>query len=300
MTIPITVCEVGPRDGLQNEARALAPATRAELVRRLAATGLPVIEAGSAVRDDRVPQMAGLEAVVRDAAPAQSPACELAVLVMNGRGLERALSTRAHGVHVAYPVTDAFARHNQGADAATAAVEARRIADEARAAGRSATITLAAALGCPFAGEVDPGLVAVRAAEAATSADVVVLADTIGAATPRALRALISAVRRATPVRLGVHLHNTRNAGYANAVAALEAGVDWFDASVGGFGGCPFAPGATGNVATEDLAWILEREGARPGLDLDALGAAGAWLGDQLGRPVPGLLHRAGPFPAAA
>ena len=192
-------------------------------------------------------------------------------------------------------------QRNQGAaDVAAAAREAGEIASHARAAGRSVTITLAAALGCPFEGQVDPGRVAARAAEAAQSADVVILADTIGAGTPRALRALVIAVRRATPVRLGVHLHNTRNAGYANAVAALEEGVDWFDASVGGFGGCPFAPRATGNVATEDLAWILEREGARHGLDLDALGRIAAWLADQLGRPAPGLLHRAGPFPAAA
>ena len=131
-------------------------------------------------------------------------------------------------------------------------------------------------------------------------AEVVVLADTIGAATPRAVRALLTAVRAVTDVRIGLHLHNTRNAGYANAVAGLDAGVDWFDASVGGFGGCPFAPLATGNIATEDLAWILEREGAAHGVDIDALGRTGEWLGAQLGQDAPGLLHRAGRFPVGA
>ena len=125
------------------------------------------------------------------------------------------------------------------------------------------------------------------------------LADTIGAATPRAIREVLAAVVGETDAELGLHLHNTRNAGYANAVAGLEAGIRRFDASVGGFGGCPFAPRATGNVATEDLAWLLEREGAEHGLDIDALCATGEWLAEQLGRPAPGLIHRAGRFPAS-
>ncbi len=260
--------------------------------------GASVVEAGSAVRGDRVPQMADSEAVVSQAMNSGADGNRLALLVLNERGLGRALETDAAEVHIAYPVTDAFAQRNQGCDVATAARTARQLVETASAGGRRAYITLAAALGCPYSGEVDPAVVSEHAAHAAEAgSSVVVLADTIGAATPRALRALLRSVRAATDVRLGLHLHNTRNAGYANAIAGLEAGVDWFDASVGGFGGCPFSPGATGNVATEDLAWILEREGAFHGLDLDALAQASEWLGRQLGRPVPGLLQQAGRFP---
>ncbi len=296
----MTLCDVGPRDGLQNEPVALAPSLRAKLVTRLVNAGAPRVEAGSTVRPDRVPQMANAEAVVHGAVRAGADADRLALLVLNERGLQRALATAAQEIHAAYPVTDEFARRNQGTDAATAAAAVHAVVAGAISAGRRASVTLAAALGCPFEGEVDPERVAACAAEAARAgSEVVVLADTIGSATPRAIRRLLTAVRAATNVRVGLHLHNTRNAGYANAVAGLEAGVDWFDASVGGFGGCPFAPRATGNVATEDLAWILEREGAAHGLDLDALGRVGEWLATELGRPAPGLVHRAGPLLSA-
>ncbi len=300
MTERVTLCDVGPRDGLQNEQVALAAPVRAELVARLLDTGTPLVEAGSTVRADRVPQMANVEEVVGAAVDGGVDPGRLALLVLNAQGLRRALGTAAQEIHAAYPVTDEFARRNQGADAGTAASVAHEVVAEALTAGRRASVTLAAALGCPFEGEVDPGRVAEHAAAAARAGcEVVILADTIGSATPRAVRRLLAAVREATDVRLGLHLHNTRNAGYANALAGLEAGVDWFDASVGGFGGCPFAPRAVGNVATEDLAWILEREGVAHGVDLDALGRVSEWLGGQLGRPAPGLLHRAGRFPPA-
>ncbi len=298
MTRRVSICEVGPRDGLQNEPVVLAASVRARLVKRLLDAGAAPVEAGSMVRSDRVPQMAGAEEVVAAAVAAGGDGGRLALLVLNERGLRRALQTDALEIHVAYPVTDDFARRNQGTGAGEAAATAQRVVAAARAAGRRGSVTLGAAFGCPFQGAVDPGRVAELAAQAADcGSEIVVLADTIGAATPRAVRRVLAAVRGATEARIGLHLHNTRNAGYANAVAGLEEGVDWFDASVGGFGGCPFAPRATGNVATEDLAWILEREGAEHGLDIDALARTAEWLGAELQRPAPGLLHRAGRFP---
>lgn len=294
----ILICDVAPRDGLQNEAASLGPARRAELVRRLLAAGARAVEAGSVVRADLVPQMAGSEAVVELVG---EDSRLLALLVLNERGLARAAASGAGAIHVAHPVTDTFAKRNQRLGAAESLERSCRLVSGARRGGRHAVGIVAAAFGCPFEGAVDPQLVAGHAAAlAAAGAETVVLADTIGAATPRAIRAVLAAVGAQTDAELGLHLHNTRNSGYANAVAGLEEGVRRFDASVGGFGGCPFAPRATGNVATEDLAWILEREGASHGLDLDALGATAVWLGEQLGRPAPGLLHRAGPFPTPA
>ncbi len=294
----VLVCEVSPRDGLQNEAVTLSPEVRAELVRSLLAAGCEAVEAGSVVREDVVPQMAGSEEVVERVDDA---AGRLALLVFNERGLARASNSGVAAVHVAHPVTDEFARRNQGLGAAASLERNRGLIATARADGRRTVGILAASFGCPFEGEVAPARVAehARALEAA-GCEVVVLADTIGAATPRSIRAVLEAVHTTTDVPLGLHLHNTRNAGYANAVAGLEAGVRRFDASVGGFGGCPFAPRATGNVATEDLAWLLEREGAEHGLDIDALCATAEWLSGQLGRPAPGLVHRAGRFPPPA
>jgi len=268
------------------------------LVRSLLAAGCRAVEAGSVVREDVVPQMARSEEVVE---LVDDAAGRLALLVFNERGLARACETGVGAIHVAHPVTDEFARRNQGLDAAGSLDRNRRLIEAARANGRRAIGILAASFGCPFEGEVAPARVAEHVQVlAGAGCEVVVLADTIGAATPRAIRAALAAVAASTEVELALHLHNTRNAGYANAVAGLEAGVRRFDASVGGFGGCPFAPRATGNVATEDLAWLLEREGAVHGLDIDRMCAAGEWLSQQLERPAPGLVHRAGRFPAPA
>ena len=291
------ICDVSPRDGLQNEAVSLTPQVRAELVARLLAAGCRAVEAGSVVREDLVPQMAGSETVVELAGDA---AGELALLVFNERGLARACEAGAGAIHVAHPVTDEFAVRNQGLPAAASLERNVGLIEAARAGGRRTVGILAASFGCPFEGEVSPRRVAEHARVlAGAGTETIVLADTIGAATPRAIRDVLAAVAGETEAELGLHLHNTRNAGYANAVAGLEAGIRRFDASVGGFGGCPFAPRATGNVATEDLAWLLEREGAEHGLDIDALCATGEWLAEQLGRPAPGLIHRAGRFPAS-
>jgi hydroxymethylglutaryl-CoA lyase/(R)-citramalyl-CoA lyase len=284
--LPLTICDVGPRDGLQNEREALEPAVRAELVNRLAAAGLPRVEAVSFVRDDRVPQMAGAEEVVAEIS--RRDGTEYSGLVLNEQGYER--FARVEGldrVNVTLGATEAFNQRNGNASLAEATERVERILAQAS---EPATVTLSVAFGCPFEGRVDPG----RVAELAGRFDCaeVVLADTIGVAVPHEVRELVSRTGAA-----GFHGHNTRNTGYANALAALEAGASVLDASVGGLGGCPYAPRATGNVATEDLVYLLEGEGIETGVDLDALVATSTWLEGVLGRRLEGQLYRAGTWP---
>jgi hydroxymethylglutaryl-CoA lyase/(R)-citramalyl-CoA lyase len=286
----LILCDVGPRDGLQNEAAVLAPAVRAELCGRLAAAGLPRVEAVSFVRDDRVPQMAGAEEVV---AALSASATRFSGLALNEKGYERLAASGLREVHVAFAVTESFQQRNAGSSVQEGLEAANAIVRRARADGIEATVTLSVALGCPFEGRVDPGRVLELAAR--VEADEVVVADTIGVATPTQVRGLVEGVV-ALGKRVGAHLHNTRNTGYANALAALEGGASVLDASVGGLGGCPFAPRATGNIATEDLVYLLEGEGIATGLDLDALIATSQWMESVLGRPLEGLLYRAGRF----
>jgi hydroxymethylglutaryl-CoA lyase/(R)-citramalyl-CoA lyase len=288
------ICEVGPRDGLQNEDVVLDAAVRAELITRLVAAGLRRIEVGSFVNPKRVPQMAEMEELV--AALPRSDDVTYVGLVLNERGYERLSEAGLDHVTFALPVTDAYCERNQGTSAEAALEVAQRIAGRAHADGRTMTITLAVAFGCPFTGPVAPERVMAAARRAAEAgADELCLADTIGVAVPRQVRALVAeAAVLGRPV--GVHLHNTRNTGYANALAAIDAGATLLDASVGGIGGCPFAPRATGNIATEDLAYLLRGEGVETGVDLDALIAVAGWLAGKLGHPLPGELHRAGDF----
>ena len=292
----VTLCDVGPRDGLQNDRAHLEPAVRAELCDRLAATGLPRVEAASFVHPKAVPQMAGAEEVF--AALERRPGTIYAALVLNEKGFERAAAAGADEIHVAYPLTDTFAARNQNTTLADAAATSEAIVRRAREAGTRVSVTLGVAFGCPFEGPVDPGRVVEHAArQAAAGAQEIVLADTIGVGVPTQVRRLVPAVRAAIgDVPIGLHLHNTRNTGYANADAGLECGVELFDASVGGLGGCPFAPRATGNIATEDLLYMLDGMGVETGVDLDALLGVAEWLGGVLGRDLPGLVHRAGPF----
>jgi len=286
----ITVTDVGPRDGLQNEPDTLPPAVRAELVSRLAAARLPRIEAVSFVRDDRVPQMAGAEAVV---AATDRGRAELVGLVLNEHGYERFATTGLDRLNCTLAATEEFNRRNANATLAEAVERVRRILARADV---PTTVTISCAWGCPFEGEVDPGAVA-DLCEQLEGADELVLADTIGVATPRPARRLVERVSiLGKPV--GAHLHNTRNTGYACAWAALDGGATLLDASVGGLGGCPFSPNATGNVATEDLVWQLERDGVATGIDLDALIAVSRWLAELLGRPLEGQLYRAASWPA--
>jgi hydroxymethylglutaryl-CoA lyase/(R)-citramalyl-CoA lyase len=284
--LTLTLCDVGPRDGLQNEAETLEPSTRAELVNRLAAAGLPRVEAVSFVRPDRVPQMSGAEEVV--AGIERRDGTEYSGLVLNEQGYERFRATGLDRVNATLGATEEFNQRNGNASLEEAAERVERIVAEAQ---EPATVTISVAFGCPFEGAVDPG----RVAELAARFDgaEVVLADTIGVAVPREVRALIERTRAA-----GFHAHNTRNTGYANALAAVEAGATVLDASVGGLGGCPYAPRASGNVATEDLVYLFERSGVETGVDLDALIATAVWLEGIFGRKLEGQLYRAGTFEA--
>jgi len=291
----VTVYDVGPRDGLQNEPDVLSADVRAELVRRLAGAGVGAVEAASFVDPRRVPQMAGAEEVV--SAIGRLDGCVLAGLALNERGYERLAGSELEEVRFAFGVTDTFNLRNQGSTVEASVEVASRIVARAREDGLRSTVTLSVAFGCPFEGEVDPGRV-VEIAEriAATGPDALVVADTIGAGTPSRVRELTGRIVELEPAA-GGHFHNTRNTGYANALAALEAGATILDASVGGLGGCPFAPKATGNIATEDLAYLLHREGVETGIDADALCEVSAWLEGILGRRLEGLLYRAGSFP---
>ena len=278
----VTICDVGPRDGLQNEPETLEPAARAEFVNRLAAAGVPRVEAASFVRAAAVPQMAGAEEVV--VAIDRRAGTEYSGLALNVKGYERLAASGLDRLNFTLAATDSFSRRNanQSLDEALAAA--------AEVIGRSqlpVTLTISVAFGCPFEGRVDPGVVAEIAAQFASTE--VVLADTIGVATPSQVRGLLER----TGAR-GVHLHNTRNTGYANALAALEAGARLFDASCGGLGGCPYAPRATGNIATEDLVYLFAGEGVETSVDLDALVATSEWLEGLLGRRLEGQVYRAG------
>ncbi len=285
--VAITVCDVGPRDGLQNEPEALPAETRAEFVDRLAAAGVPRIEAVSFVRGDRVPQMADAEEVV--AGVQRRDGVELSGLVLNEKGWERFAAAGLDRVNVTFAATETFNERNGNATLPEAVARAEAIL--AAAGETPATVTVSCSFGCPFEGRVDPAIVAELVAPFAGRAEIV-LADTIGVATPAAVLSLVERTGAA-----GFHGHNTRNTGYANCLAALEAGATVLDASIGGLGGCPFSPRATGNVATEDLVWLLEGEGLTTGIDVDALVATAQWLEDVLGRTLEGYFYRAAPWP---
>jgi hydroxymethylglutaryl-CoA lyase/(R)-citramalyl-CoA lyase len=261
--------------------------TRAELVDRLAAAGLPRIEAVSFVRADRVPQMADAEDVV--ARVHRRDDVELSGLVLNERGWERFAAAGLDRVNVTFAATETFNLRNGNATLAEAVDRAEAIL--AASGETPSTVTISCSFGCPFEGRVDPGVVAELAGCFAGRAEVV-LADTIGVATPSAVRSLVEQSRAD-----GFHGHNTRNTGYASCLAALEAGAHVLDASVGGLGGCPFSPRATGNVATEDLLYLLEGEGVETGVDLDALVGVSQWLEGVLGRTLEGYVYRAGSWP---
>jgi isopropylmalate/homocitrate/citramalate synthase len=280
--VGLTICDVGPRDGLQNEPETLVPQVRGEFVNRLAAAGLPRVEAASFVRTDAVPQMAGAEEVV--AAIERRHGTEYSGLALNEKGYDRLAAAGLDRVNFTLAATDGFSRRNANQSVAEATAAAGVVIERAEL---PVTLTISVAFGCPFEGRVDPGVVAELAARFPSAE--VVLADTIGVATPRQVRALVERTQAA-----GVHLHNTRNTGYANAVAALEAGATLFDASCGGLGGCPFAPRATGNIATEDLVYLLEGDGIETGVNLDALIETSVWLEGLLGRRLEGQVYRAG------
>ncbi len=304
MPRPIQIVEVGPRDGLQNEKAILDPALRAELVERLEAAGARRIEAVSFVHPKYVPQMAGAEEVMAALSP--RPDRSRIGLVLNGKGYDRALGTPLDEVNVSLSASDGFGLKNQGM---TTAQQVQMLSDIM--AGRANSIsgdqnvptisaTLSCVWGCPFDGEIAvERITALVSQVAALGVDEIALADTIGVADPWGVTRKVEAARKvAGDIPLRLHFHDTRNTGLANAYAGVQAGIDILDASVGGIGGCPFAPGATGNVATEDLVYMLERAGYRTGYDLDALVACAIWIGQKIGRPAPSALSRAGGWPA--
>jgi hydroxymethylglutaryl-CoA lyase/(R)-citramalyl-CoA lyase len=289
------ICDVGPRDGLQNEDRALDADVRADLCDRLAAAGLRRIEAASFVNPKLVPQMAGAEEVMQ--ALQRRGGTVYAGLVLNEKGYERALAARVDEVHYAFAATDEFGRRNQNAGTDEGVRTALALVARARLDKMPITVTISVAFGCPFEGPVPAkrvlGIVELLMA---APADEICLADTIGVGVPSQVKELVGGARR-MGAAVGGHFHNTRNTGYANAVAALDEGVVSLDASVGGAGGCPFAPKATGNIATEDLAYLLRGLGVDTGVNLDALISCSHWLGERLGKQLPGMIARAGDFP---
>jgi hydroxymethylglutaryl-CoA lyase len=294
----IEIVEVGPRDGLQNEKAVLGAADKIEFIRRLEAAGARRIEAVSFVNPRRVPQMAGAEEIMA-ALPREAGRSRIG-LVLNERGWDRAVASGCDEANVVVCATDGFGIRNQGADVAQqlAALETI-VAKRELAGGPPISLTVSVAFGCPFEGEVPLAKVIGIVREAARlGIGEIALADTIGVADPWTVRARIEAARAAAPdARLRMHFHDTRGTGLANAFASVEAGVDVLDASCGGLGGCPFAPAATGNIATEDLVYMLERAGIETGLDAGALVEAGRWIGEKIGKPPVSSLSRAGGFP---
>ena len=297
MTRDVDIVEVAARDGLQNDPALLTTAAKVGLITRAHAAGLRRQEVASFVNPAKVPRMADAEAVL--AALPDSDEASWIGLVLNARGFERARETPVDEVNMVVVCSETFARKNQGMGVEDTVRTVEEVAPLALAAGIEPTVTISAAYGCPYEGEVPTSLVVSLAERlAASGVTEIAVADTIGVAVPADVTERMTAVRAVTgDLRLRAHFHNTRNTGYANALAAYDAGVRVLDASLGGIGGCPFAPRATGNIATEDLVYLLERSGIRTGVDLDALIAASDWLGEQLGRPTPALVSKAGGFP---
>ncbi len=295
----IEMVEVAPRDGLQNETIEIATADKLRLVELAIAAGTRRIEVTSFVNPRAVPQMADAEAVC-----AGLPRCSDVTyigLVMNQRGADRALATgRIDQLGAVAVATDSFAIANQGQTSDGSVEAARAIITAARAAGKSGQATIAASFGCPFEGEVaEDRVIAMALAIAAAGAVEIGLADTIGVADPAHVARLVALVGTAiAPLPVRVHFHNTRGTGLANVWAAIGAGARTVDASIGGLGGCPFAPGAAGNVASEDVVFMLERAGIDTGLNLPKLVAANHWLAGVMKRNLPGMVAHTPPFPA--
>lgn len=300
MTASVEIVEVGPRDGLQSEPGVFPTAAKIEFIERLFDAGLRRIEVSSFVNPKKVPQMADAEAVLSGLRRREG--VHFIGLVLNRRGYERAAAAGCNEIGMAVVASDTFNRRNQGVSTDESIAAWREIAREANAAGLRPTITIGASFGCPFEGEVPVERVidiARRVAEAGPYE--IAFADTIGVGVPAQVAEVFGRARDALPgIRLRGHFHNTRNTGLANAYAAVKEGAVTLDASAGGIGGCPFAPAATGNIPTEDLVYLLERSGIATGVDLDRLLATGEWLQQTLGRTVPGMLLKAGNFPAAS
>jgi hydroxymethylglutaryl-CoA lyase len=299
----IEIVEVGPRDGLQNEKVVVSTEDKIELITRLEAAGSRRLESVSFVHPGRVPQMADAEAVMAGLAP--DPGVTRIGLVLNARGWDRAVETGVDQANVSIAASDGFALKNAGLTVAQQVEMLGEIVGRshnmggAPGSGPSVTAIISTVWGCPFDGEVsDDQVAAVVRDVAALGVQEIGLADTIGVGDPWAVRRKIEVAKKAAPnATLRLHFHDTRNTAMANIFAGVEAGIDVIDASVGGIGGCPFAPGATGNVATEDVVYMLSRAGFETGYDLEALIETARWIGERIGRPKPSALSRAGGWP---
>lgn len=296
----IEIVEVGPRDGLQNEPSVFPTQAKIEFIERVIAAGTRRVEVASFVNPKRVPQMADAEDVLK--ALPRREGIHYVGLVLNRRGFDRAAAAGCNEIGMAVVASDTFNQRNQGVTTADSVKDWLQIAAAAHAAGIRPQVTVSAAFGCPFEGEIPAERVVEVARQVADGNPCeIAIADTIGVGVPSQVTDLVGRLRDALPgMPLRCHFHNTRNTGLANAYAAVQAGVPVLDASVGGIGGCPFAPAATGNIPTEDLLYMLQRMGVTTGVDLEATMATGRWLQDRLGRPVPGMLVKAGGFPARA
>lgn len=296
----VEIVEVSARDGLQNESVLLSTEQKIELIRRAAKAGVRRLEVASFVNPARVPQMADAEAVC-EGLPALEGVTAIG-LVLNRRGAERALRTRVDELGAVASASDGFGIANQGRTSEQTVDDATEIVALAHSAGRRAQVTISVAFGCPFDGEVDPVRVAAIARRLADAGPVeIALGDTIGVATPADVRRVMTAVTTAAPgMPIRCHFHDTRNTAVANGWTALQLGAATLDASIGGIGGCPFAPGSTGNVATEDLLYALTRGDIATGISLDAIIETSHWLGGVMGRDLPGRVSRAPPFPGVS
>ena len=299
MTTRVEMVEVAARDGLQNEPGFFPTEDKLELIRRAIAAGSKRIEVASFVHPGRVPQMADAEAVVAGLPKGDASDVTYIGLVLNKRGALRALETQVHELGAVISASDGFGTRNQGRTSDETLEDAIEIIRLAKEHGRSAQATISVAFGCPFDGEIAPSRVADLARRvAAAGPREIAIADTIGVGVPTQVKAVMAAVKAAVgamPIR--AHFHDTRNTAIANAWAAVGSGATTIDASIGGIGGCPFAPNATGNVASEDVQYMLQRSGVETGIRLDGLIETAKWLGQKMGRTLPGLVSRAGGFP---
>lgn len=293
------IVEVGPRDGLQNEKKPVSTEGKLRYLDGLVAAGLTRIEVTSFVHPERVPQMADAEAVLEGFGTPGG--VERSTLALNGRGVTRAIAAGVDRLNLIVVATDTFSQRNQGVTTDEGIAAFHAMTAQSLEAGIPVSLTIGAAFGCPFEGEVDPvrvlDIVERCLSGVGEGVDEVCLADTIGVGSPGAVTSLFTSLRGTTDAQLRAHFHNTRNSGYANAYAALAVGVVALDSSTGGIGGCPFAPEATGNIATEDLAYSLQRDGLAQGIELARLIDAAAFIGGELEIELPAMLGRTSPFP---